>query len=215
VATGTGMEMVKKKRTKPSSKYELGFQQQGFNYICGVDEAGRGPLAGPVTAAAVVFSDYDPIPGLNDSKMLVPEVREELYNIICSKALSVGIAVGSVELINQVNILQATKRCMWEAIKQLDIKPDYILVDGNMRFNWTIPYRSIIKGDQKCYSIAAASIVAKVYRDRLMVELDKQYPDYGWAQNKGYGTEWHREMIKDHGVTPEHRIKFKGVKEYV
>lgn len=181
---------------------------KGYKYICGVDEAGRGPLCGPVVAAAVILKKDDKIEGVNDSKKLSEKKREKLYDEIIKKAIAVGVGVSDVEVIEDINILNATKKAMCEAISNLKIKPEYALIDGNQGIDIDIAYDTVVKGDLKSESIAAASIVAKVTRDRLLREYDKKYPEYGFAKHKGYGTKAHIEAIKKYGLTPIHRPSF-------
>ena len=180
----------------------------GAEYICGVDEAGRGPLAGPVCAAAVILPHGIIIDGLNDSKKLSEKRREELFGEICEKALAYNIAFASVEEIETLNILNATFLAMNRAISGLKIVPDIALIDGNQTRGIEFSCRSVIGGDGKCADIAAASILAKVSRDRVMRELDKLYPGYGFAGHKGYGTKQHYAAIRELGVTPVHRMSF-------
>ena len=182
--------------------------EKGYKYICGVDEAGRGPLCGPVVAAAVILKKDDKIEGVNDSKKLSEKKREKLYDEIIKKAIAVGVGVSDVEVIEDINILNATKKAMCKAISNLEIKPEYALIDGNQGIDIDIAYDTVVKGDLKSESIAAASIIAKVTRDRLLREYDKQYPEYGFAKHKGYGTKAHIEAIKKYGLTPIHRPSF-------
>lgn len=182
--------------------------EKGYKYICGVDEAGRGPLCGPVVAAAVILKKDDKIEGVNDSKKLSEKKREKLYDEIIKKAIAVGVGVSDVEVIEDINILNATKKAMCEAISNLKIKPEYVLIDGNQPIDISIPFDTVVKGDLKSESIAAASIIAKVTRDRLLREYDKKYPEYGFAKHKGYGTKAHIEAIKKYGLTPIHRPSF-------
>jgi ribonuclease HII len=179
-----------------------------IKYLAGVDEAGRGPLAGPVVAAAVIFRKSTIIKGINDSKQLSEKQREALYEKIISSALSYSVSIVEHEVIDEVNILNATLRAMKQAVDDLKIKPDLVLVDGNRTFQSEIPVITIVKGDSKSFSIAAASILAKVTRDRLMKNLAVQYPVYQWQQNKGYPTKQHREIIKKLGPSPLHRKSF-------
>ena len=193
----------------PSFKIENSLYKKGFNLIAGIDEAGRGPLAGPVVSAAVIFPKNVKIKHLDDSKKLTPEKREKLYEIILEKAYSIGVGFVSESTIDKINILQATFLSMRKAIKSLNNIPDYILVDGNLAIPGTgILQRSIIKGDSIVASISAASIVAKVLRDRYMIKLDRKYPQYGFRFHKGYGTKLHFEMIVKHGLCPIHRKTF-------
>lgn len=182
---------------------------EGYKYVCGVDEAGRGPLAGPVCAAAVILPDGLEIEGLNDSKKISEKKREQLFDVITEKAIAYSIAFGTVEEIEQVNILNATFLAMNRAIEGLSIKPDFALIDGNrVPKDIKIPCKTVIKGDGKSYSVAAASILAKVTRDRLLLDADKKYPQYGFAKHKGYGTKAHYEAIKQYGICELHRPSF-------
>lgn len=193
----------------PDFSYETQAKYKGFKLVCGVDEAGRGPLAGPVCAAAVILPDDCVIDGLNDSKKISEKKREMLFDIIIEKAVAYSIAYGTLEEIEQYNILQATYIAMNRAIDGLNIKADFALIDGNrVPKDIKIPCETVIKGDSKSYSIAAASILAKVTRDRLMLEYDKKYPQYLFAQHKGYGTKAHYEAIKQYGVCEIHRLSF-------
>lgn len=179
-----------------------------IKYLAGVDEAGRGPLAGPVVAAAVIFDKKTNIKGVNDSKLLSEKQREELYDKIISSALAYSVSVVEHNVIDEVNILRASLLAMKQAVDDLWIKPDLILVDGNRAFENNSPVIPVVKGDSKSFSIAAASILAKVTRDRLMKSLAAQFPDYLWEQNKGYPTKQHREIIKKIGASPLHRKTF-------
>jgi len=190
-------------------------RSRGFSLIAGVDEAGRGPLAGPVVAAAVILPEGLRIPGVDDSKKLSPETRERLFDIINAQALAVGIGTGSPEMIDRVNILQATLHAMQKAVLALSPQPDFILIDGISQIDSAIPQKTVKKGDSKSLSIAAASIIAKVTRDRLMRELDTIHPGYGFASHKGYGSAAHLEAIRQLGPSPIHRKSFGGVKEHV
>ncbi len=189
-------------------KYEHICTEQGCKIICGIDEAGRGPLAGPVCAAAVILPLDLEIEGLNDSKKLTEKRREALYDIIIEKAIAYGVAFASEEEIDEINILQATFLAMQRAVEQLAVKPDMVLVDGNREPELEFPVKTIVKGDSLSANIAAASILAKVTRDRLMVELDAQYPQYGFAVHKGYGTKAHYAALTEHGMCPSHRRTF-------
>lgn len=188
-------------------------QQKNCEYICGIDEVGRGPFAGPVVAGAVILPKDCNILYINDSKKLSASKREELYDEIMEKAIAVGLGVVSPQVIDEINILQATYEAMRTAIKNLQVKPDILLNDAVKIPGVDIPQVSIIKGDAKSVSIAAASIIAKVTRDRMMVEYDKIYPQYNFAGNKGYGSEQHREALKVYGPSPIHRNTF--IKNYV
>lgn len=180
----------------------------GVSLICGVDEAGRGPLAGPVYAAAVILPRGLVIEGLNDSKKLSEKKRENLYDIICEKALSYGIARAEVEEIESLNILNATYLAMNRAIAKLDLMPQLALIDGNRNKGIEIPSRCIVKGDSKCADIAAASILAKVSRDRYLMEMAELYPQYHFEKHKGYGTKQHYDAIREYGPSPIHRMSF-------
>lgn len=180
----------------------------GVNILCGVDEAGRGPLAGPVCAAAVVLPRGLEIPGLNDSKKLSEKKREALYDVIISSAAAYGIAFADVEEIERLNILHATFLAMNRAIAQLSVRPELALIDGNRNSDIEMPSRCIVKGDSRCADIAAASILAKVTRDRYMIKMAEQYPQYGFEQHKGYGTKQHYAALREYGATPIHRMSF-------
>ena len=188
--------------------YERQLKSQGYKYICGVDEVGRGPLAGPVVCAAVIMPLDDIIDGVDDSKKLSAKKREKLSALIQEKAVAYNICRIEPEIIDQINILEATKLCMKQAIEGLAVQPDFLLCDGNMTLDISIPQRSIIKGDMFSYSIGAASIVAKVYRDEIMKEYALSYPEYGFEKNMGYGTAVHIQAIKEKGLTPVHRRSF-------
>lgn len=193
----------------PDFSYEIEARNKGYKLVCGVDEAGRGPLAGPVCAAAVILPDDCIIDGLNDSKKISEKKREMLYDIITEKALAYSIAYGRLDEIEEYNILEATYIAMNRAIEGLKINADFALIDGNrVPKGITIPCETVVKGDAKSCSIAAASILAKVTRDRLMLEYDKKYPQYLFAQHKGYGTKAHYEAIKQYGVCEIHRRSF-------
>ena len=188
--------------------YEKRAGEQGFSAVCGIDEAGRGPLAGPVCAAAVILPPDCDIPGLNDSKKLSEKKREALFQVIQEKALAFGIGWATAEEIDRVNILQATFLAMARAVEALPAPADYALVDGNRMPPLPIPGETIVKGDATSASIAAASILAKVSRDRLLRRLDEAHPEYGFAKHKGYGTQAHYEAIRKYGLLPEHRRSF-------
>lgn len=188
---------------------------QGFRAVAGVDEAGRGPLAGPVVAAAVILSPDLDIPGINDSKKLSPAVRERLYGEIMNGAVAVGVGLSDNGTIDRINILQATLRAMEAAVGKLQISPDYLLIDGISRTALSLPQRTVKKGDSLSISIAAASIIAKVTRDRLMRDYDGLYPGYGFADHKGYGSASHLAAIASLGPCPIHRLTFRGVREHV
>ena len=181
---------------------------EGIALLCGVDEAGRGPLAGPVCAAAVILPRNCVIPGLNDSKKLTEKKREALYDVILESAVSCGIAFATVEEIEEHNILVATFMAMNRAIAQLDPRPELALIDGNRNTDIRLPSRCIVGGDGKCADIAAASVLAKVTRDRYMLQMAEQYPEYGFEKHKGYGTKAHYEAIRQYGPSPIHRPSF-------
>ena len=189
-------------------KYEDEAKSNGYTLICGIDEAGRGPLMGPVCAAAVILPPHFEIEGLNDSKKLTEKKREVLFPIITSSAVAYGIAYATEKEIDELNILNATMLAMNRAIKALSVKADFALIDGNCSRSIEIPSKTIVGGDAKCPSISAASILAKVSRDRLCYELDKKYPEYGFAKHKGYGTKEHMEALKKFGPCPCHRMTF-------
>ncbi len=189
--------------------YEESAKAAGYNVICGIDEAGRGPLAGPVHAAAVILPLGLEIEGLNDSKKLSEKKREQLFDIICEKAIDYSIGVATEQEIDEINILNATFLAMHRAVEGLKIKPDYALIDGNQYPK--IPFvmeETVVKGDAKSMSIAAASILAKVSRDRFMLEKTKEYPQYQFEKHKGYGTKLHYEMLMEFGPSPIHRMSF-------
>ncbi|MBQ2974595.1 MAG: ribonuclease HII [Clostridia bacterium] len=189
-------------------EYEINAKSKGFTAVCGVDEAGRGPLAGPVFAAAVILPENCEIEGLNDSKKLSEKKREALFDVIKEKAVSYSIASVDEKIIDEINILQATYLAMKKAVEGLDIPADYALIDGNRMPPLDIDGETVVKGDAKSPSIAAASILAKVSRDRFMLELDEKYPQYKFSQHKGYGTKLHYEMLTEHGVSDCHRMSF-------
>ncbi len=193
-------------------EFENELYNNEINFIAGIDEVGRGPLVGPVVTAAVILPKdfYDE--RINDSKKLTEKKRELLYDVIMENALSVGIGISSPEVIDEINILNATKKAMIEAINNLSIKPEHLLIDA-VKLDIDIPQTSIIKGDAKSQSIASASIIAKVTRDRMMVELDKKYPMYDFKHNKGYGTKKHIEALYKYGPLKEHRKSFAPVSE--
>lgn len=195
-------------------EFETELYNNGINFIAGIDEVGRGPLVGPVVTAAVILPKdfYDE--RINDSKKLTEKKRELLYDVIMENAISVGIGISSEDVIDEINILNATKRAMLEAVNNLSVKPEHLLIDS-VKLNTDIPQTSIIKGDAKSESIAAASIIAKVTRDRMMIELDKIHPEYDFKHNKGYGTKKHIEAIRKYGIIKEHRKTFAPCDEYV
>lgn len=189
-------------------EFDKSFLSNSIKYIAGVDEAGRGPLAGPVVAAAVIFDEPTKIPKVNDSKKLSEKLREELYDEIIKKCKSYGIGIVYQTEIDEINILQAALKAMQLAVFNLTTEPNLILIDGNKSFNSKIQTKTIVKGDSKSFSIAAASILAKVTRDRIMQNESKKYPEYLWNKNKGYGTKEHIEAIKKFGKTEFHRNSF-------
>ena len=180
----------------------------GLRLICGVDEAGRGPLAGPVCAAAVILPEHLQIPGLNDSKKLTDKKRRELFPVIQEQAIAYGIGLASEQEIDEINILQATFRAMRRALDQLTVRPEIALIDGNRETDFGLPVKTVVKGDSLSANIAAASILAKVTRDNLMMELAQQYPEYGFEIHKGYGTKAHYEALRTYGPCPIHRKTF-------
>ena len=214
------MTQTHKHKTLPTLEEEMALLAQGYSFVAGLDEAGRGCLAGPVVAAAVILplsSDTEDIlarfNGVNDSKQLTMQARERLYSLIMHNALAVGVGSGSVAIIDERNILQATKYAMRSALEQLSTTPQALLLDAIQLPGLKIPQRSLIKGDARCLSIAAASIIAKVTRDRLMLDLHKEYPEYGFDQHKGYGTAAHLAALQAHGATPHHRQSFGPVRQ--
>ena len=203
------MKEKEEERLIKLKEIEKEFHDRGVNYIAGIDEAGRGPLAGPVVVACVLLPKDSMIEGVNDSKKVSENKREKLYDLIIQEAISYEVGIVYQEEIDEINILQATKKALTMAVTQMETKPNIIMVDAlNGIDTLGIPYKSIIKGDAKCYSIAAASIIAKVTRDRIMREWDKVYPEYGFAAHKGYGTAKHIAAIKEYGPCPIHRRTF-------
>ena len=210
---GAGIPEAEVRRLDAMLAYEREAWSRGRVVVAGVDEAGRGPLAGPVVAAAAVLPRGRLIAGLDDSKKLTPAKREALYETLCNDPqVHAGVGVVSVEEIETLNILGATRRAIRIAVEALPVRADFLLVDGMFIKGMTVPHRKIVKGDSLSVSIAAASIVAKVTRDRMMVELDAEYGAYGFAQHKGYGTRLHIERLKQHGPCPAHRKGFAPVK---
>jgi ribonuclease HII len=218
------MRAPTKSKQVPTLEEEVALLSQGYSFIAGVDEAGRGSLAGPVVAAAVILplgipfrSDPDEclacFEGVRDSKQLTASERDRLFEVIVQHAVAVGVGIGSVEMIDERNILQATKYAMREALAQLTIPPQALLLDAIHLPGIELLQRSIIKGDTLCLSIAAASIIAKVTRDRMMIQMHEHFPAYGFAQHKGYGTEYHLVALREHGATPHHRRSFAPVRE--
>ncbi len=195
-------------------KYETTATKQGFRYVIGVDEAGRGPLAGPVVAAAVLLPQKVSLKGLDDSKKLSEKTREKFFPEIIETALAYGVGVVSVETIEKINILQAALLAMKQAVEKCEPPPDLLLIDGNQRVDHQAQQWTIVKGDSKSLSIAAASVLAKVTRDRIMREYHQSYPEYEFDRHKGYPTKLHKAKIQQFGPCPIHRKTFKGVKEY-
>ncbi len=192
-------------------RYEARAWRSGLGRVAGIDEAGRGPLAGPVVAAAVILAPDRRIKGLADSKLLPPERREELFEVIRARALAVGVGVVDHETIDRVNILEATRRAMAEALAGLAVVPELVITDFVALPALPCPQRNLVAGDRRCASVAAASIVAKVTRDRLMLDLDRRFPEYGFARHKGYATVEHLAALDRHGPCPIHRRSFSGV----
>ena len=211
---------MKEKNTKKNKvkekidnyKYELELKEKCIKLIAGVDEVGRGPLIGPVVAAVILPENFK-LDGLTDSKKLSEKKREAYYEIIKKEAISFGLGIISEKRIDEINIYEATKEAMYEAIKNLNPKPEHILIDA-MRLDLDIPTTSIIKGDLLSISISAASVIAKVERDRMLYEIDNEYPMYDLKNNKGYGTKKHIEAIKEYGITKYHRLSYKPVSDY-
>lgn len=193
--------------TEKLFEYDKNILSGGYRYVCGIDEAGRGPLAGPVSVCAVVMPYDEMIDGVNDSKKVSPKKRDKLYDEIKSRAISYKCVMIDNNVIDEINILEATKKAMREAVMALKVEPDVVLIDA---VKLALPYdtRSIVKGDATSYAIACASIIAKVERDRLMDEYDKEYPEYGFSKHKGYGTKAHTDAIRNYGATPIHRKTF-------
>ncbi len=198
-------------RLEQMLQHEKELYKADYQTIAGIDEVGRGPLAGPVVAAAVILPPGCKIKGLNDSKKIPKKKHQDIYQAVMNKAMAVGVGLIDNEIIDQVNIYEATKLAMKEALSKLCLKPDYLLIDA-MKLDIDIPQESIIKGDANSLSIAAASIVAKVTRDKLMADYDKEYPGYDFAQNAGYGTKSHLQGLERNGVTPIHRKTFEPIK---
>jgi len=196
-------------------KFEIEARSQGFTQIAGIDEAGRGPLAGPVVSGAVILPEGFHAPGINDSKKLSPRKRDKLYDQIREDAIAVGVGIVDNLQIDAINILQAALLSMAQAASGLSPAPDFLLIDGTFTTPANIKQKAIPRGDMLSISIAAASIIAKVTRDRIMADYHDRYPEYGFNRHKGYPTKAHKEAIARHGITPIHRLTFKGVKEYV
>jgi ribonuclease HII len=203
------MKEKEEQRLIKLKEIEKDLYQKGFKNICGIDEAGRGPLAGPVVVAGVIMPKDSMIEGVNDSKKVTEKRREKLYDLIIEEAISYSISIIGQDIIDDINILNATKMGVTEVVDKLELKPDLIVIDALNHINTRqIPYESIIKGDAKCYNIAAASILAKVTRDRIMRQWDEVYPQYGFTSHKGYGTAKHIQAIKEYGLCPIHRRTF-------
>ena len=197
-----------KLRLDEMMNYEKELYEKEIEYIAGIDEAGRGPLCGPVVSAAVILKKGDYIEGVNDSKKLSEKKREKLFDEIKERAVAIGIGIVDEKTIDEINILEATRLAMKKAVENLEVAPQHVLVDAEKKVPIDVPYTPIIKGDALSVSIAAASIIAKVTRDRMLYEMDKKYPEYGLAKNKGYGTKAHIEAIKQYGLTEIHRKSF-------
>lgn len=207
--------LVEQQRLDTMYEYEKSFYEDKLYHIAGVDEVGRGPIAGPVTVAAVILPPLTMIEGLNDSKKVSPEKRELLYDVIMEVAVSVSCVSLSPDVIDELNIYEATKKAMYMAVDRLNVPAEAVLVDAMKLGKLTIPVESIIKGDSKSASIAAASIIAKVTRDRYMASMEDVYPGFGFGIHKGYYTEFHKEAIENLGVTPIHRKSFEPIKSIV
>lgn len=197
-----------KQRLDNMMEYENNLYSQGYNIIAGIDEAGRGPLAGPVVACAVILKKDERVEGVNDSKKLSPKKRDKLFDEIIDKCVAYGIGIIDNKVIDEINILEATRLAMKQAIENLKVQPDYLLIDAETHIATNIPLKGIIKGDSLSQSIAAASIIAKVTRDRMLLEFDKKYPEYVFSKHKGYGTALHIAKIKEYGLTDIHRKTF-------
>ncbi|MGP0565847.1 MULTISPECIES: ribonuclease HII [unclassified Nitrospina] len=210
-----GIPYDRTKRWGVMLDFEREAESNGYQCIAGVDEAGRGPLAGPVVAAAVILPAGLSIPGLDDSKKLTPSQRERLYSVILDVCRAQAIAVVDAATIDAINILQASRLAMKQAVEQLTLQTDFVLIDGNQAIEISADQRTIVGGDGKSLSIAAASVLAKVHRDRLMDTYHAEYPHYGFDRHKGYGTRFHRDRIREWGPCPIHRQTFKGVKEHL
>ncbi|PQL19161.1 ribonuclease HII [Veillonella denticariosi JCM 15641] len=208
-------ELKEQQRLMGMYDYEGIFYDQDLYHVAGVDEVGRGPIAGPVTVAAVILPPMTLIPGLNDSKKLTEEKREALYDIITKEAVAISCVSYGPEKIDELNIYEATRQAMYEAVRTLSVPAEAVVVDAMKLPDLTVPVESIIKGDSKSANIAAASIIAKVTRDRYMKRLDEEYPGYGFGIHKGYYTELHKEAVEQQGVTPLHRKSFEPIKSIV
>ena len=206
---------MKKNETVDLLKYEKELYKKGITLIAGTDEVGRGPLVGPVVAAAVILPKNYKLDGLTDSKKLSEKKREQYYDIICNDAIAVGVGEVDPKTIDEINILEASRLAMKKAIDNLKVKPEHILSDAMKLTNQDIPYTDIIHGDALSLSIAAASVIAKVTRDRMMYELDKKYPEYGFAKHKGYPTKLHLENIEKYGLLSNYRFTYKPVSDLI
>lgn len=202
------MKETEELRLEKMLEYEKDLYAKGYEYICGIDEAGRGPLCGPVVAAAVILKKGDKIEGVNDSKKLSEKKREQVYEAIKERAVAYSVGIVDEKTIDEINILEATRLAMKKAVEGLGTKAEYALVDAEKKVPIDIPYTPIIKGDALSESIAAASIIAKVTRDKMIIELDSKYPEYNFAKNKGYGTKEHTDAIKKYGLCDAHRRSF-------
>lgn len=206
--------MKRRSSTKALLAHERNLNSRGYHSIAGVDEAGRGPLAGPVVAAAVILKTFSFKERIDDSKKLTANRREKAFNEITKKSI-IGVGIVDEKVIDKINIYQATKKAMHTALAKLEIPPEYVIVDGNMKLTTKCPIKCIPGGDSKSLSIAAASIIAKVTRDELMLEFDKIYPQYGFARHKGYGTKSHITALKINGPSPIHRKTFRPIKDLI
>lgn len=204
----TNMTEKESERLEAMLEFEHELYEKGIEFVAGVDEAGRGPLCGPVVAAAVILPKNEKIAGVNDSKKLSEKKREELFEVIKEKAVAYSVGIVDEKVIDEINILEATRLAMKKAVEGLNVTPEYVLVDAEKHVPISVPYTAIVKGDAKSESIAAASIIAKVTRDHMIEELDKKYPEYNFAKNKGYGTREHILAIKEHGLCEIHRKTF-------
>lgn len=197
-------------RLNKMMEYENELYSEGYDIIAGIDEAGRGPLAGPVVACAVILQKGEYIEGLNDSKKISPKKREKLYDEIINKCVAYSLGIVDNNIIDEINILESTRLAMKKAIEGLSVEPNYLLIDAETHVDTKIPLKGIVKGDSLSVSIAAASIIAKVTRDRMLIEFDEQYPQYEFSKHKGYGTALHIQKIGQYGLTPIHRKTFCG-----
>ncbi|WP_018250082.1 ribonuclease HII [Orenia marismortui] len=208
-------ELEARNKFRRMSVHENRLREQGYKVLGGIDEAGRGPLAGPVVASVVILPEEIYISGLDDSKKLSEKKREELFDIIQNQAIDIGVGIVHNKRIDEINILQATYQAMREAINNLDVSPEFLLVDAETIPNISTPQAAIVEGDSHSISIAAASIIAKVTRDRMLLDYHKQYPEFNFASHKGYGTQEHIQALREHGPTEIHRTSFKIVNELI